>query len=221
MTLKKLSIYFGALITFVFILSICYYVSYQSALRDYNTKSTQQSNTLVSYLKELTKTDAIQNNDDNSTAVDTSDELRVLPSTRYRLQTYDTITNQLVEEELTIPSKLIGLTRQEVINLLADEIENISIDEYQKGLVSSVLASFSENEIVVRKSYNKDLVQYKYYLAISAGKVIVYYSDRKTVYEYTGIDATNLSERSQAELSLGKYAKDEAELYSILEGYSS
>ena len=53
------------------------------------------------------------------------------------------------------------------------------------------------------------------------GIVIVYYSDKKTVFDYTGIEAATLSDKNQSELSLGKYVKDDDELYALLEGYTS
>lgn len=219
---RKLGIYFGCLFSLVFIFSFCYYLSYESALSDFNSKSVEQNNELVAYLKEITSDKSqVSAGTKDSTQVDTTREAKVVPETVYKLQIYDMKSNTTTTEVLNPPSKFIGLSREELITLLADEMQNVSLEEYQKGLVSFVLISFSEEEIVLRKSYNPDLIQFKYYLAIYDGKVIVYYSDKKTIYEYTGIEAIELSEKIQAELSLGKYVKDEEELYSILEGYSS
>lgn len=222
MKVKKYGIYASCLFLLVFVFSICYYFSYVNALSDFNTNSVEQNNELIAYLKELTndRTLVVTGSKD-SAAVGTTQEAKVLPETVYQLQIYDMKTNTTTIETYKTPSKFIGLSREELIQLLADDMQNLSLEEYQKGLVSYVLISFSEKEIVLRKSYNSDLIRFKYYLAIFDGKIIVYYSDKKTVYEYTGIDASHLSERAQSELSLGKYVRDEAELYSILEGYSS
>lgn len=219
---RKVGIYLGCLFSLVFIFSFCYYFSYRDALSDFNKKSIEQNNELVAYLKEITSDKlTVAAGVKDSTQVDTTQEARVVPETVYKLQTYDMKSNTTMTEVLNPPSKFIGLSREELITLLADEMQSLSLEEYQKGLVSYVLISFSDKEIVLRKSYNPDLIQFKYYLAIYDGKVIVYYSDKKNIYEYTGIEATSLSEKIQVELSLGKYVKDEEELYSILEGYSS
>ena len=51
--------------------------------------------------------------------------------------------------------------------------------------------------------------------------VTVYYSDMKSVYEYTHIPAVDLAEEDRLSLIEGIYVKDREELYSILEGFSS
>jgi hypothetical protein len=53
------------------------------------------------------------------------------------------------------------------------------------------------------------------------GEVVVYYGDKKTVYEYTGIETKNLSREEKTMLKKGIEVKDEEELYQILENYSS
>lgn len=219
---KKVGIYLGSLVILAFMFSFCYLFSYEKALNDFNSSSTEQNSELVSYLKELTedKTEASAGVKE-SAQVDTTSEARVMPDTVYKLETYDITTNTTTTEVLNPPGKFIGLSRDELISLLAEEMQDMSLSEYQKGLVSYVLISFSEKEIVLRKSYNAELIQNKYYLAIYDGEVIVYYSDKKTIYERTGIEAACLSDKAQSELSLGKYVKDEAELYSLLESYSS
>ena len=51
--------------------------------------------------------------------------------------------------------------------------------------------------------------------------VIVYYSDLKTVYEYTDISLDGLIDEVRQSIEQGFYVKDMQELYSILEGYTS
>ena len=51
--------------------------------------------------------------------------------------------------------------------------------------------------------------------------IVVYYSDKQTVFEYTGISADELAEEDRAGLLYGVWVKDEDELYSILENYTS
>lgn len=222
MNLRKAGISFGFLVALIFMFSFCYYFSYERALDEFNLKSIEQNSELIPFLTELTKEQFEEHSESmDSIPVDVAKEPRVKPETVYKLETYDIATDSTETEVLNPPGKFVGLSREELTSLLAEEMTDMPFSEYQKGLVSYVLISFSEEEIVLRKSYNSELVQYKYYLAIYDGEVVVYYSDRKTVCDHTGIEAAFLSEKSQAELSLGKYVKDEAELYSLLESYSS
>ncbi len=60
-----------------------------------------------------------------------------------------------------------------------------------------------------------------FYLMESNGYVVVYLSDRETVYEYTDIVFDGLPEKVQAEIRNGKYMESPEELYGFLESYSS
>ena len=51
--------------------------------------------------------------------------------------------------------------------------------------------------------------------------LVVYYSDKKTVYEYTGIMVDDIPEKDQITLNHGMYIRDEEELYELLQSYSS
>ncbi len=62
---------------------------------------------------------------------------------------------------------------------------------------------------------------YSYYLLEENGYVVVYLSDKKTIYEYTSIDVEELPVLLQNEVKNGKYIKDIEELYGFLENYSS
>ena len=54
-----------------------------------------------------------------------------------------------------------------------------------------------------------------FFLKEEEGQVVVYHEDQKTPYEYTGILIDNLPEEE------GFFVKDEKELYSMLENFSS
>lgn len=60
-----------------------------------------------------------------------------------------------------------------------------------------------------------------YYLLEKNGYVVVYLSDKETVYEYTSIDVETLPVTVQNEVKNGKYIEDIEELYGFLENYSS
>ena len=60
-----------------------------------------------------------------------------------------------------------------------------------------------------------------YYLKELNGYVVVYLSDKKTVYEYTDISLEDLPENLQKEVQNGKYIETSESLYGFLENYSS
>ena len=60
-----------------------------------------------------------------------------------------------------------------------------------------------------------------YYLCEMQGFVVVFLSDRQTIYELTEIPLTDLPEEVQQEIAAGKYIATKEELYGFLENYSS
>lgn len=60
-----------------------------------------------------------------------------------------------------------------------------------------------------------------YYLCEMLGFVVVYLSDKQTIYEMTEIPLTDLPEEVQQEIAAGKYIATKEELYGFLENYSS
>lgn len=60
-----------------------------------------------------------------------------------------------------------------------------------------------------------------YYLMEVNGYIVVYFSDKKTPYEYTDIYYDELPELLRQEIRNGKYIESTAELYGFLENYSS
>lgn len=159
--------------------------------------------------------------EEGAMAVDTVDEAIILPSTQYILQTYDITTGDMTEEELKVPSYLVGLTRLQVIEYLHNYMNDLNLDEFKNGLNSFELLTFSENKVTLRKTYNKDLVENQFFIKSQNGKIVVYYGDQKTVYEYTEVTVEHLTQYEQLKLEEGIFVKDEEALYSILENYSS
>lgn len=60
-----------------------------------------------------------------------------------------------------------------------------------------------------------------YFLYDKNGYVVVYHSDKKTLYEYTDILVSELPVNLRTELRNGKYIENLDELYGFLENYSS
>lgn len=248
--LKKALMYFISFFSLSVMFSACYYLSYKNALRDFNESAVERNNELIASLENngLLQLDGenntvrnqtisqgpVQNADksningndnteditDPSIAVDAVEDT-ILPTTEYTLQTYDMKSETTNEEVLPTPSYLIGLTRKEVIEYLKDYMQDLPLTEFQKGLVSFEVMSFSKDSIVLKKTYNEEKTEYKYYLKEQNGYIVAYFGDQKTVFDYTGVSVENLSEYEQQQLKEGIYVKDLDELYALMENYSS
>lgn len=233
-TMKKLTVYFSCFVGMCVIFTTCYYLSYKRVLKQFLEQTTERDYNLMMELKN--SAESAENNQELLTAnisdsgnkqaeesleAGITDIETIKPYAKYILESYDVVTNQLLKVEKVLPGEYVGLTREEVIKVLSNYMENIPISEYEKGLFAYELISFSKDSLIMRKSYNQDLIDYKYYIAVRDGYVIVYYSDLKTVYEYTRILAIELPEEERLRLMQGIYLKTNAELYELLESYSS
>ncbi len=219
MKLKKASIYLASFVLLCAMFCICYYLSYQHALKDFNKRAIERKGQFDILRNDAQPTKAAEEKD-NSVPVNQS-EIIVKPTTQYTLETYDMKTGITQKEELNPPAYLIGLTREEIIEYLANYMRDVPLSEYNKGLISYELAYFSEEAIVIKKTYNMDFVPFRYYVAVKDGFVVVYNSDLKSVFTYTEIEAKNLPEADRVTLSQGIYVNSLDELYALLESYSS
>lgn len=156
-----------------------------------------------------------------SVSVEKTKDALVQPDTECVYLTYNAITEDTTESKCRVATSFIAWTREEILSYLAGYMESLPTEEQEKGLVSYELLSFSPEEMVFKKTYNPDQAIYRYYMVVENNEVVVYYSDWKNVYENTGIDATLLPIEEQKKLSSGVKIKNDAELYSILEDYSS
>ncbi len=237
--MKKTILYVGSFAVLSLMFCLCYYASYKNALKDFNRKAKEQKSSLYSELErvseenkallnrlaqqeeELTELAAGTVEEPGNVAVGVIAQNTVLPTVTYIEETYNTVTGQLDSAERTAPGFLIGMTKEELADYVARYMETLSLAEYEAGLQTYDIVSFSENKVVLRKTYDASKVPYKYYVNITDGMVTVFYSDLKSVYEYTHIPAVDLAEEDRIALIDGIYVKNREELYSILEGFSS
>lgn len=229
--------------------SACYYMSYRSALRKLRSmESRQNMNAMLdeqTFLAERmfanltggTVADKAsaepepaaaepeptlpEEEDTQAVAVNQMEAERILPGTKIIAETYDTVTGEFYMQEQVPDTAMIGMTREELIAYLAEELENMPVSEYEKGLFSNELITFSKDKVIFRKTYDASRVDFLYYIAVKNGEIVVYYSDKKTVYEYTGISAIKLGEEERLALMEGIQVKTAEELFSLLESYSS
>ena len=161
----------------------------------------------------------VENNTDSVTASTGEEALNV--NTVYQIQRYDVQKDTTATDYETLPQDLVGFTREQADGYFKDYMNRLPVEEYLDGLQSIGIVSFSAERLVVKRIYDNSKVEYRFYLIAVDGEVVVYYGDKKTVYEYTGIETKNLSKEEPTMLKKGLEVKDEEELYGILENYSS
>lgn len=238
-------------ISFVLVLgamfSACYYLSYRNALNKLRRMENKQSmdalfdeqmmlaermfsNLTGSMAVEGTKDVPAQTQPDDgmgegdgeqAVTVNRIEPERIFSGTKIVAETYDTVTGVFTMQETIPDSAMIGMTREELAAYLAEEFENMPASEQEKGLLSNELITFSKDKVIVRKTYDSGQTDFLYYIAVKNGEVVVYHSDRKTVFEYTGIAAIGLKEEERLALMEGIQVKTAEELFSLLESYSS
>lgn len=100
-------------------------------------------------------------------------------------------------------------------------MENMPLSEYLDGLISYEIIVFPKIRLCFVRHMLQTGMSMNIIYVMMNGEVVVYYSDKSTVYEYTGIRTDSLSEDEQVRIRIGYFVSDEEELYSLLESYSS
>ena len=166
------------------------------------------------------------NNFDSSTdnlsinTVDASaNNIKIMDTTNCKLIIVDLYNNKRTEENSKVPKYFVGLTRQQLDKYYDDYMQNIPVEEVEKGIQTVNIIKFSKDEIEIEKIYDESSV--RYYILDREGYIKVYYGDKKTIYENTGIETKNLPDVEKKNLEAGICVDDKDELLSILEGYSS
>lgn len=158
--------------------------------------------------------------DNDGVSIDVSaNDIKIKDITIYKNIIVDLTTNERNEEVSKAPEYFIGLTREQLSKYYDNYMQNMPVDEVAKGLQTINILIFSSDEICVEKIYDKSSV--RYYVVDKDGYIKVYYGDKKTLYENTGIETRNLPEDEKNNLEAGIWIVDEEELLSVLEGYSS
>lgn len=204
---------------------LCYYFSFKNALLHYNREAVEQNTKILNEIlqssgeSERLLQQILNENEEASMVATTQDTLRETAS--YFQETYYLQSQTEEREQLALPGFMVGISRKELNAYTEGYMESMPVNEYLQGLISYEIVSFTENTVVLRKTYDETKVENQFYICRRGDFVVVYYSDLKTIYEYTEIRVDSLIEEIQASIEQGFYVKDIRELYSILEGYTS
>lgn len=176
----------------------------------------------------LTLLDAFVNRNtsdtEESAAAMQAEDVIVTRTTQVVMEYYDKDTGRTTYENLNSNTEFLGYNREELIQYTKDYLNNMSIEDQEKGLYDYQLISFAENQISLRKYYDvpKEENAPKYFVGIVDYMVVIYCNDEEhTVYEITDIDSRLLPASVANQLSDGMYFYEEYDLYNFLEAYSS
>lgn len=123
-------------------------------------------------------------------------------------------------EEVQLPVKYIGMTRQQLEEALKND-NSISSEDKQKGLVSQHLESFSKDKVKIIRIFDAPEDEIGYYIMVQYEHVCVFKADKQTLYFQSGILLEDLPLTVQEEVKKGKYMSSEMEVFHFLESYSS
>ena len=207
------------------VFGLCYYLSFKNALLHYNRQAVEQNSELLQEIlqssgeSERLLHQMMNENEKSVSASSTQEKLREKAS--YFLETFYVQSGKEEREQLALPGFMVGIDFRELSAYVRGYMEELPVNEYLNGLISYEIVSFSEDKVVLRKTYDETKVENQFYICRRGDFVVVYYSDLKTVYEYTEIRVDSLIEEIRHMIEQGYYVKDVQELYSILEGYTS
>ena len=141
--------------------------------------------------------------------------------TEYVLEETDIVNHTVVETVGRLPSKYIGMNREQFLESMEEYEMYPPLSEMERGFVSLEVLSFSKERVVVQMNYQYIQPSTSFYLTVQDNEVIVYLEDKETVYINTGILLDSLPEEMQLEIIQMLWIEDEESLYNFLETYSS
>jgi len=204
---------------------LCYYFSFKNALLHYNRQAVEQNSALLQEIlqysgeSERLLQQMIKEKEEAVQAVTSQDKLRETAS--YFLETCYLQSQTEEREQLALPGFMVGIDLRGLTAYVSGYMESMPVNEYLNGLISFEIVSFTEDKVVLRKTYDETKVENQFYICRKGDFIVVYYSDLKTVYEYTEIRVDSLIDEVRQVIEQGFYVKNAQELYSILEGYTS
>lgn len=141
--------------------------------------------------------------------------------TKVIMEYYHYDTDEITKEEMEPYVEILGLDRLSLITYTNNYMNHVSDEDMQKGLYDFSVVSFSENQLILRKSYKNENAKNQYYLALKDYCVVVYLGDKETVYQVTDIDSRMLPNDIAIQLSDGMFLDTDYDLFNFLETYSS
>lgn len=189
-------IYGICLLFMVSAFSLFYYTSYQLSL---SKEESKESQIRLAESKQAVEADNVKT-------------IVVNQNMSYIRERYDLDTDTLTEELAPVPSDMVGLSRQELVDYLK---------EISKDGQSFELMSFSNNSITIRETIKEILPVFQFYLIDENGYLIIYDLKDDESKVATNISIEEFPQKEQEALMDGKGFESMVELYNYLESYTS
>ncbi len=191
----------------VTVFTLAYYISFQSA-------TSRKGESLIS------NNNVVSAENVSTISREGNHTERIGENAKYVEQTYDLADSMYSDKQKALPKEYVGLTREELERKLTESIHHVSETDKKNGLLYMTVVTFSKDAVTVRKVYDNKS-NYKYYISKKDGFVVVYSNDKKTIVDETGIEYKNLADSQKREVDQGVYIDNLAQLYTVLESYTS
>lgn len=181
----------------------------------------------------IERQDMSARNMDNTDKADTQDELYMqdlqvqsgnIVTTCDTVCIYENIDKKdgaVSTEEKKLPAKYIGLTREQLEEVLLQDSQVPTLEDKQRGFQSQHLELFSPDKIKILRIYDTSKEEAGFYIMEVDGEIGVYRQDKKTLYFRTGLNPKSLPADVLNEVREGKFMETELQVYHFLESYSS
>ncbi len=144
----------------------------------------------------------------------------ITKETQFIIEYYYVDEDRTLTEHVGNIPILIGYDKDKLEEYLKTYTKELSKEDIDSGLSSYQLLSYKDNEITLRKTYDKPHYD-GFYAKSYNGTIVILKGDAKTVYEYTSIAIHVLPDTLREAVMHGYYLEDENALYNFLETYSS
>lgn len=141
--------------------------------------------------------------------------------TQYVLEEMDILNHTVVENTLRLPSKYVGMNREQFLQAMDIYEMSPPLSELERGFIGLEVLTFSRDRVVIQMNYKYVQPTDSFYLAVYNNRVVVYLDDMKTIYIETEIELDSLPEDVQQDIMGMMWVENEETLYDLLESYSS
>ncbi len=141
--------------------------------------------------------------------------------TEYVLQEMDLFAGTMEETTYRIPTKYVGMTREQFLDAMETYTLSPPLSELERGFVDLQVLSFSKERVVVQMNYMFVQPGEGFYLAAFDNKIVVYLEDKQTIYIETDIELETLPADVQNDIVEMLWVENEEALFAFLESYSS
>lgn len=148
-------------------------------------------------------------------------EEKLNADTLYIIKERNMATEDVVRTSTKLPAKYIGMTMEQFLESLKDYVANPPLKELERGFVNAELLTFSPKQVEVQMDYQYIQPTGSFYIVIYDNRVLVMLEDKKTVFQETEIDLSELPEEVQQDILHGLFIPNQESLYDFLENYTS